>query len=178
MTKPRKALSPKQVRGLIKRAGSGRELARRAGVSPGSVSKWKKFGVSEAYAEILKKGLLRAPTKPQYEPRRPRRPASVKLAKLPQPQSDWQDKDEGEDEGDDFSPEERIEAYEDRIRYLESRQAALEWELANAPVVSFESIIQVYRDMAKPPDYDEALGMADDFDMDISEVYDAYYEED
>lgn len=167
----RGGLSAKQVRALIKRVGSGRELARRAGVSPGSISKWRKQGVQESYVDILRKAELRAPTLPRYEPKPPKR-RRITAATERKPIS------RGGGGGGGGGAREIIEGYEERIRYLEQRQAELEAELSDAPVVTFETIIQFYRDMQTPPDIDEAMGLADDFDLEISEVYDAYYEED
>lgn len=146
-------LSARQVQAYIKLAGGNRALARIAGVSPGSVSKWRYEGVSADYGRKLQDAVIS-----HREENRER-------------------------------AEQRIEELEERLARVESERDAergkresLEQAIESlraevAPVVTFEAIIQVYRDMARAPDLDEAMGLADDFDMTVREVYDAYYEE-
>jgi hypothetical protein len=146
-------LSARQVQALIKLAGGNRALARVAGVSPGSVSKWRYEGVSAEYGKRISKAVLQN---------------RIELQE---------------------SKNERLEELEGRLTRLESErnyerdradslQRAIESMRAeSAPRLTFAQIIQVYRDIGRAPDLDEAMGMADDFDYEINEVYDAYYEE-
>lgn len=159
MAKAKVALTAKQVQKLIAKAGGNRELARRAGVSPGSVSKWRHHGVSAEYASLLQRSAERVPKA------KPRRTA--------------QRRELGESSYDNLQQllheaGAQRDAYKAKAEHLE-RQLT---ELDRAPKVTLESILTVYRDINRAPDFDEAAGLADDFDYDINEIYDAYYEED
>ena len=171
----KRGLTAKQVQALIKQVGSGRELARRAGVSPGSISKWKKRGVSDEYATILRAGTRRPATKQRYAPPKKRKRASgiPKSPHRPPPRTQR----ERELEARLIEAEEARDALRGQSLDFEQRVAELEEEL-DSPEMTFEMIIQLYQDLDMAPTLDEAMGLADDFDISVHEVYDAYYEED
>lgn len=159
MKAPKKGLSAAQVLKLINQAGGNRELARRAGVSPGSMSKWRHHGVSAEYASLLQRS---AASPPKARPRRTAQSRELGESSYDNLQALLNEAGRQRDE------------YKAKAERLEHQLT----ELDRAPKVTLESILQVYRDIGRAPDLEEATGMADDFDYEINEIYDAYYEED
>ena len=132
-------LTAADVQRLIDAAGgSGRELARRANVSPGSMSKWRNEGVSYEYGSKL----IKAASSARYG-----------KASVPKEVNDY------------------IKGLKRTIRHQEKQIRA-------SKQMSSKQIIKQYQKAGYAPSFDEAVDIADEYDIDIDEVYDAFYEED